>query len=456
MTDRYTIKIAYIGGGSRYWASELMGDLALAENLNGEIALYDIDFPAAQRNVGVAEKIFTAPAAKTKFDVRATEDPKDALRDADFVVCSIEPGPIEMRYADLKIPEKYGILQTVGDTVGPGGLVRNLRAIPIKMHYGHLVMECCPRAWVINYTNPMTLCTQAFYEAEPEIKAFGCCHEVFGTQANLGRLVKEWFHLPEKPPRHDIVLDIAGVNHFTLATQAHWNGHDLFPRLYEMISQPGFFDSQAADARHRKAERKFFGGTGHVRWDFLRNFGVIGAAGDRHLMEFVPWYLTSEDSIQRWGTNITPYEWRYDNAKRPALSADSYDQRSLNPSGEEGVDQILALLGAKPLTTNVNIPNMGQMTQAPPGFVVETYAQFGRDCVRPLLASPLPPPAWALVDRTIEEQRTIMMAARENSFELALQALLLDPLVHRNTDQAAKMLREMMLHCKDHLPGWKL
>nr|HPN85325.1 alpha-glucosidase/alpha-galactosidase [Victivallales bacterium] len=219
--SKIEIKIAYIGGGSRYWARELVGDLALCPHICGELALYDLDYEAALKNIEVANEIFNRPASRTKFKVTVAKKAQDALKGADFVICSIEPGPTQMRYADLEIPAKYGIVQTVGDSTGPGGIVRALRSIPIKMHYARLVMKYCPKAWVINYTNPMTLCTAAFYAADPKIKAFGCCHEVFGTQRFLVEKVNEWFGA-EDVKRQDIILDIAGVNHFTFATSATW------------------------------------------------------------------------------------------------------------------------------------------------------------------------------------------------------------------------------------------
>ena len=126
----------------------------------------------------------------------------DALRGADFVVLSIEPGPTEARYADLVIPAKYGILQPVGDTTGPGGIARALRAVPIYTDFALKIERYCPKAWVINYTNPMTLCMAALYAATPKIKAFGCCHEVFHTQKRLAGLVAAWTGISPTPTRH--------------------------------------------------------------------------------------------------------------------------------------------------------------------------------------------------------------------------------------------------------------
>jgi len=241
--------------------------------------------------------------------VRAVRRLRDALHQADFVVLSTEPGPIEMRYADLEIPARYGILQTVGDTVGPGGLLRALRSIEVYDQFAQLIAEYCPRAWVINYTNPMTLCTAALQTGAADLKVFGCCHAVFETQAQLAGLVGKWFEVPG-PPRHEIKVDVTGLNHFTWITAASWRGHDLLRILRDEIAMPGFFRSRANEARAAVRAEHWFKSPGLVGYDFFRRFGALGAAPDRHLVEFVPWYLTSEAELHRWGVVATPYAWR--------------------------------------------------------------------------------------------------------------------------------------------------
>jgi alpha-galactosidase len=431
-----------------------MSDLALCPHLTGQLVLYDIDYPAAATNVKVANDIFGRSDAQTTFRTTAVRSPAAALRGADFVVCSIEPGPVTMRYADLEIPARYGIIQPVGDSTGPGGIMRALRCIPTKAHYAHLVMKYCPKAWVINYTNPMTLCTAAFYAAEPQIKAFGCCHEVFGTQGFLSSQVQKWYGV-RRPKRHDIVLDIAGVNHFTFATAASWRGRDLFPRLRKMVAAKGAFADKTSAARARKRKGQWFGSEKLIALDFFRRFGALGAAGDRHLAEFVPWYLTSERDLHRWGVVLTPYSWRLARGRQRRRNT-TYSRATLNPSGEEGVAQMMALLGLQSLDTNVNLPNVGQMRDAPMGAVVETYASFRRDSVKPLSAKPLPPGVGTLVQRVASVQQMTLEAALNRDIDLAFQAMLNDPLVNIPTDKARKMFTEMLRHTRSTLKGWKL
>jgi galacturan 1,4-alpha-galacturonidase len=449
------IKIAYIGGGSRYWARDLITELALTPRLKGQIDLYDLNYGAALRNVAVAGRIYGRPEAVTRFKVRAVRRLADALRGADFVVLSIEPGPTEMRFADIVIPQRHGILQPVGDTTGPGGIVRALRAIPLYHEFGRAITAHCPRAWVINYTNPMTLCTAALYAGAPGIKAFGCCHEVFHTQHDLARFVARWFGVP-RPPRQAITLDIAGVNHFTWTTAATWAGHDLLPKLREMAADPACFRSRRAYARDLKRRQSWFEYSGLVALDLFRRFGALGSAGDRHLVEFVPWYATSEENLHRWGVILTPYAYRIARSQLPDKDLAHYARTPIKASEEEGVRMIEALLGLEPLNTNVNLPNRGQMADAPLGVVVETYAQLRRDRATPVVAKPLPAGARALVRRIVDVQAITLQAALTRDVDLAFQALLADPLVRIPTDDAWKMFSAMLRHLRPCLPGWRI
>ena len=455
-TGKHEIKIAYIGGGSIGWARGLMADLALCPALTGELALYDIDLAAARENVRRALMVFGHQDAKTTFKTAAYAKLESALQGADFVVISIQPGPISMFASDLGIPARYGILQPVGDTTGPGGISRALRSIPIYEGLAHRIMRFCPNAWVINYTNPMTLCTAALYAAEPRIKAFGCCHEVFGAQHLLAGLVKAR-GLAESCKRQEILLDISGVNHFTLATSARWREHDLFQLLREHISRKNFFADQTAAARERKAKGHWFSHSSLIAFDLFRRFGALGTAGDRHLAEFVPWYLTSEAELHRWGAVLTPSSYRLARTRQGrSARARSEKVEALHPSGEEGVAMMMTLLGLCDLDTNCNLPNRGQAPDLPLGAVVESYVSMRRDSVTPKVCAPLPPGANELVRRIIAVQKATLEAGLKRDKDLAFQALLNDPLVRIPTDKAWRMFNELLRACKTALPGWRL
>ena len=154
------INIAYIGGGSRGWAWTFMTDLALEKQLSGEIRLYDIDHKASKINEKIGNDLSKDKKCLSKFAYKSVNTLKQALHKADFVVISILPGTFDEMESDVHLPEKYGIYQSVGDTAGPGGYIRALRTIPMFVEIANAIKEYSPNAWVINYTNPMSLCVK--------------------------------------------------------------------------------------------------------------------------------------------------------------------------------------------------------------------------------------------------------------------------------------------------------
>ena len=208
------IKIAYVGGGSRGWAWGLMSDLMTCEDISGRVSLYDIDVRAAKNNEIIGNKFNSAKGARTIWNYEAVETLEEALTGADFVVLSILPGTFDEMESDVHAPEKYGIYQSVGDTSGPGGILRAMRTIPMYEVIAEGIKDYCPQAWVINYTNPMTLCVKTLYRVFPQIKAFGCCHEVFGTQRFLAEVVEKELGA-RSVQSHEIKVNPVRVDHFT-------------------------------------------------------------------------------------------------------------------------------------------------------------------------------------------------------------------------------------------------
>lgn len=185
------IKIAYIGGGSRAWAWKLMVDLALEPALSGEIRLYDIDKDAAGQNEVIGNKLMEK-GVPGQWKYSTADSLREALMGADFTIISILPGTFEEMDTDVHWPENYRIYQSVGDTVGPGGLVRALRTVPMYREIAAAIRQWAPDSWVISYTNPMSVCVRTLYKEFPQIKAVGCCHEVFGTQTMLLEIYKKY------------------------------------------------------------------------------------------------------------------------------------------------------------------------------------------------------------------------------------------------------------------------
>lgn len=448
------VKIAYIGGGSRGWAWGLMSDLAKTEDMSGTVYLYDIDYEAAQKNEVIGNRIKDLPDCKTAWEYKAVETIDEALCGADFVVISILPGTFDEMESDVHTPEKYGIYQSVGDTSGPGGIIRALRTIPMLEVIAKAVERNCPKAWVINYTNPMTVCMQGLYRAFPKIKAFGCCHEVFGTQKFLAAAAAEMLGI-EKPERSEIKVNVVGVNHFTWFTDAHYKNHDMFPLYKE-------FCEKHIDGVEDKADDNWmnnsFTSAEKIKMNLFLRFGYIAAAGDRHLAEFCPgnWFLKNPETVKDWKFGLTTVKWRKDDLKKRLERSERLytgeEKFKISETGEEGVRQMRALLGLEDMVTNVNIPNYGQTPNLPLGAVVETNARFSADSVQPVFSGDVPKEIYPLVSRISAEQQLITDACAERDLDKAFNAFICDPLVSTiGWADAKKLFDEMVENTKAYL-----
>lgn len=452
------LKIAYIGGGSRGWAWGLMSDLVSTEDISGEVYLYDIDLEAARANEIIGNKFNTAEGAKSVWNYKAVPTLEEALTGADFVVISILPGTLDEMYSDVHTPEKYGIYQPVGDTTGPGGIVRSMRTVPMFEVIANGIKNCCPKAWVINYTNPMTMCVRTLYRVFPEIKAFGCCHEVFGTQKYLAKAVKEF--LGEDVTRDDIKVNPVSVNHFTWLTEAKFRNHDLFPIYEKMCEKYG--DEGYGEQSDDNWMNKAFSTGEMVKMDLFRRFGYIAAAGDRHLAEFCEgnWYLGSPERAHEMRYTLTSVDFRKGELQkrldRSAKLVSGEEEVKLANTGEEGVNQIRALLGLHDLVTNVNIPNRGQIPNLPIGAVVETNAVFRSDSLAPVFAGEIPKSIYPLVSRICYQQEALNTAIANRDKAAVLSVFVNDPLVTCGIKDAEKLFNEMVENTKKYLPDWDL
>jgi len=454
------IKIAYIGGGSKSWAWGLMSDLVNASDISGDVYLYDIDYTAAQYNETIGNMYNDAEGANSVWHYHAVKEAAEALTGADFVVISILPGTFDEMESDVHTPEKYGIYQSVGDTAGPGGIIRAMRTVPIYEEFARNIKEYCPDAWVINYTNPMTLCTKTLYRVFPEIKAFGCCHEVFGTQKLLAKVAGEAFDI-EKIERDDIKVTPTGVNHFTWITDAKFRNIDLFPYYKEFCEAhpDGYQGDGPVDSNwlnnHFASEEK-------VKMDLFKKYGYIAAAGDRHLAEFCEgsWYLKSPERVKEMHFRLTTVAWRKEDLKERLAKSERLvngeEQVKINCTGEEGVNQIRALLGLSELITNVNIPNRGQIPNLPIGAVVETNAVFRNNTVTPVFTGNIPTEIYPLIARACVEQEMLSDAIANRDIEKIFMAFANDPLVTCGLDDARKLFDEMIEHTKAYLSMYNL
>ena len=456
------IRLAYIGGGSRGWAWTFMTDLAMEPSLSGEVVLYDIDHPAARANEIIGNKISAMPGSLGRWHYTVADTLQEALTGADFVVISILPGTFDEMDVDVHMPERLNIWQSVGDTAGPGGIIRALRTLPMYVPIAEAIRDCCPDAWVINYTNPMALCVKVLYHVFPKIKAFGCCHEVFNTQTVLAAAAAEMLGIPA-PRRQDIHVNVLGINHFTWFDAASYEGVDLFP-VYRDFAEKHWEDGWHDPKKPWQAST--YHCAHRVKMDLFRRFGYIAAAGDRHLVEFMPGdeYLKDPETVTAWKYSLTPVQHRRDNLKERleksrALAAGEREVE-MEPSGEEGILLIKALAGLGRVVSNVNLPNGGQIPNLPLGAVVETNAVFDKNSVRPVLAGAVSEELKALILPHVENHDLTLQAALSCDRELVVRAFLNDPNVKAKcTDEAAirGLVDDMIAGTMKYLPeGWRL
>lgn len=457
--DTKNLQIAYIGGGSRGWAWGLMSDLAGQDVLCGTVRLYDIDREAAAANEIIGNKVQYVDGAKSAWKYKAVNSLKEALTGADFAVLSILPGTFDEMESDVHTPEKYGIYQSVGDTAGPGGLVRALRTIPMYAEIANAIKEFSPDAWVINYTNPMTLCVQTLYEVFPQIKAFGCCHEVFSTQELLAGALDEFRGIKDVK-RGDINVNVQGINHFTWLSSAWYkdiNLMEVYREFCDKYYETGFIKDESKHWMNSSFEC-----AQRVKLDLFRRYGSIAAAGDRHLAEFMPgkMYLADPDTVHEWMFDLTSVAWRKEDLtkrlERSKRLVSGEEKFEIKKTGEEGVHMMQAICGEGTLVTNVNLPNIGQLPDLPFGSVVETNAVFRHNTVTPLCAGKMSNEINAMVSRHVKNHKTILKAALTKNKDLAFTAFINDPLVTCSYKDAKVLFDEMLRNTKKYLPGWEI
>jgi alpha-galactosidase len=205
----------------------------------------------------------------------------------------------------------------------------------------------------------------------------------------------------------------------------------------------------------------YFASANRVKFDLFRRYGLIAAAGDRHLAEFMPpWYLKDPETVRKWKFSLTPVSWRVKHREeliqKGKRLAKGEEQVELKASGEEGIRQIKALVGLEEFVTNVNLPNQGQMQGIPIGAVVETNALFSRDSIRPVMAGKLPDDVQNLVMRHVLNQETALKAALTKDKSLAFRAFINDPLINIPVKEAEELFNQMLENTKEYLPGWDI
>lgn len=449
------LKIAYIGGGSRAWAWTFMTDLALDKDAGGEIRLYDTDHEAMRHNKIIGNSL----PGNWRYSMYETLP--EALDGADFIIISILPGTFAEMRSDVHLPERLGVYQSVGDTTGPGGIIRAMRTLPMFVEFAEAIRNYAPDAWVINYTNPLALCLRTLYHVFPKIKAFGCCHEVFGTQELLAAMVSRKLHVQDVK-RQEIDVNVLGLNHFTWFSKASYKGYDLMDTYREFSEE---FYETGFDSGETELLNQSFTCVHRVKFDLFKRFGWIAAAGDRHLAEFMPggWYLKDMETVRRWGFYLTSVDWREDDLtyrlEKSAKLISGETKMSMQSSGEEGVAIIKALSGAGRMMSNVNLSNYGgQIDNLPKETVVETNAVFSLNDIRPVYAGSLSDSVYKLIAPHAENQTVILNAALNCDRNSLYEAFGRDPLLCGRASGAElrDLADDMIKNTLKYLPkGWE-
>lgn len=419
------MRIAIIGGGSRQWGPTLLTDiLGMPSLVEAEIVLEDIDATWLPAIAALAERV--ASDRGLGATIRTTTDQREALDGADFVVVTISTGGFASMRHDLEVPERHGIHQSVGDTVGPGGISRALRNIPVLLGIARDMEACCPDAWLLNITNPMTCLTRAV-NRETSIRAVGLCHEVviFGWELAVA------CGLPAEAVRPTVT----GINHLPLLTALEIDGDEGFTRLRAALEDPG---AAWFLARHA------------FKLALLDRFGVLPAAGDRHLAEFFPGVLTSASGWGKaWGIELTDIATRERDEQRfrDALGEmlDGSRRIPTHQSGEMVAPVIDSLVTGARRELPLNLPNLGQAPYLPDGVVVETMCVVDADGIRGRDAVTPPPVLAEWLRRHVAVQELVVEAAVTGDRDLARAAFVLDPLAGRGDLRDTEAMADELL-----------
>src|SRR5690348_10406712 len=339
-------KITFIGAGSTVFARNLLGDiLSYAELAGSEIALFDIDAERLETSELVARRVADAVGADAKIE--STTDRRAALDGADYAINMIQVGGYEpCTVTDFEVPKRFGLRQTIADTLGIGGIMRGLRTIPVLLELCADMEDLCPDVWFLNYTNPMAINCRAVSRAS-RIRTVGLCHSVQGTAFQLSR------DLGVPYPEIDYLA--AGINHMAFYLRFERDGEDLYPRLREV----------AASGRVPEGNR--------VRYEMLKHLGYFVTESSEHFAEYVPWFIKRDrpDLVERFNIPLDEYPRRC-----IEQIADWEDERErlegggpieIRPSFEYAATIIRSIETGKPRVIYANVPNDGLIEDLPAG-----------------------------------------------------------------------------------------
>ena len=407
--------------------------------LAGTVVLHDTDPLAVEDLRRLGDRLIAASGAE--LEVVTCPDLRESLTGADVVIVTVTTVGLEATRHDVEIPAQYGIQQSVGDTVGPGGLARALRNIPVMVDLAKTMEEVCPDAWLLNLTNPMSALVHAV-TTTTGIKTVGLCHEVFGVRRAFAQIMGV--------ERNEVELVIAGVNHLIWLLDARVGGRDVITELRTHLASGNEIPLKPVSGDHMLP----FQDRWHVKLALLDTYGYLAAAGDRHLAEFFPYFLP-DDRGPSFGVLPTTVDQRATMREHARAQvrrwAEGSDALLLERSEEEVADIVAAIATGRTHRAVVNLPNAGQIDNLPRDAVVETVGTIGPTGARGIAVGGLPPGVLGTVLPHALNQGLIVESALTGNRSLALQALLNDPLT-RDLRSAPRLLDDLLEAHAAYLP----
>lgn len=425
----------------------ILTDILLESELNSsEITLYDIDSSRLKTSQIVADKV--ASSLKVSASIKSTNDRKKALKEADFVIVMIQVGGYKpSTLIDFEIPAKYGLQQTIADTVGIGGIMRGLRTVPVLVEIAEEMLELCPRAMMLQYVNPMAINCLGLSHFVPELRYVGLCHSVQGTVADLARDIGEDFN--------KIEFECSGINHmsfFTKFAKKLNNGstEDLYPKIFQK-GETGDFGTN------------WDGCSNKVRYEVLKKLGYFVTESSEHFAEYTPWFIKShqKDLIRKFDIPINEYirrcekqilEW--DKQEKDMLSNPKIDN---NKSVEYASRVILSMITGKKDIIYGNVLNTNLIPNLPNNSCVEVPCVVQKDDLVPQVVPPLPIHLANLIQTNISVQQLTVEALKTRKKDSIYYAAMLDPHTagELNLDQIWKMVDELIDAHGSMLPAFK-
>jgi len=446
-------KIAIIGAGGTVFPLRLIGDLLSFPALrDATFALMDIDLGRAGETAACARELAAHHGFPATFEV--TDDRRAALDGAGYVIVTFQVGGLDAYAHDVQIPRAYGVDQTVGDTLGPGGVFRFLRSAQAYADIARDMRELCPAALLINYANPMAMA--CWYLSELGITTVGLCHSVQGTSRMLARQLDV--------PYEDVLFTCAGINHQAWFLEFRTRDEDLYPRLRETMTRRhlgggrvGALDRDTGD--HSDAGRgdsDYEGGTERVRTAIMDAFGYFHTESSHHASEYLPYFRKSPELTRRFIAN----RWDY---YEICSARDAGDQNralldrlkaELAPSVEYGAVIVNAMETNEPAVIYGNVPNHGLIDNLPAGCCVEVACLVDGNGVQPAHVGSLPPQCAAVNRTNVNVQELAVQAALTSSRDHVYHAVMLDPLTSAllTLDQIRAMTDELFAAHADYLP----